>query len=288
MFTSAVMFGLMAFTAKLASARISGAQVAAIRFMVGLLPCLVIPQVRRAALTWGRVDLLFYRGFFGGLAVLFYFLAIEHTNVGVATLLNYTAPIFSGLFSVLFIGERISPRVLIPMPVALIGVFLVVHGNARPGDLLGMGRWELAGLASAICSGIAVTAMRAARRTENSWAVYGSLCALGIVTTLPLAVRSWRTPTPTEWFWLMAMALFAIAAQLLLTFSLKYIDAMTAGIVSQVAVVITMVLGAVVLHEHIPNLAILGSVLAIGGVLGVVYVTATSKPAEAVPVEVVP
>src|ERR1041384_6132194 len=36
----------------------------------------------RRALTWQRRDLLFYRGFFGGVAVLLYFLAIDHIPVG--------------------------------------------------------------------------------------------------------------------------------------------------------------------------------------------------------------
>src|SRR5207248_4563143 len=94
-----------------------------------------------------RTDLLLIRGFFGGLTVLLYFAAIAHINVGVATLLNYTAPLFSGVFSVLFIGERISAKVLLPLPVALAGVYLVVHAHAHPGDILGFGRWELCALA---------------------------------------------------------------------------------------------------------------------------------------------
>ena len=104
----ATLFGVMAFTAKLASARLGGAQVAMIRFVVSLIPVFAVPRYRRAALTFTRVDLLFYRGFFGGLAVLCYFLAIEHIAVGVATLLNYTAPIFSGLFAALIIGDPLE------------------------------------------------------------------------------------------------------------------------------------------------------------------------------------
>ena len=38
---------------------------------------------------------LLYRGVFGGVAVLLYFLAIEHMPVGMATLLNYSSPIWS-------------------------------------------------------------------------------------------------------------------------------------------------------------------------------------------------
>ncbi len=146
MIASAFFFGAMAFAAKLASTRLSGSEVAFIRFATGLLPAMLVPRWRRSALTFQRLDLLFYRGFFGGLAVLCYFIAIEHINVGVATLLNYTAPVFSGIFSMYFLREHISPKVLLPTPIALLGVFLVVRAHAAPGEWLGFGRWELIGL----------------------------------------------------------------------------------------------------------------------------------------------
>jgi drug/metabolite transporter (DMT)-like permease len=279
MAASATFFGLMAFSAKLASARLSGPQVAMIRFAIGLTPALLVPRYRRAAMHFQRLDLLFLRGLFGGLAVLFYFLAIAHINVGVATLLNYTAPIFSGAFSMLFIGEKISPRVLLPMPIALLGIFLVVHAHAQPGDILGFGKWELIGLLSGVSSGAAVTAMRRARRGENSWSVYTSFCLLGLFVCAPMGIASWRTPTTSEWTPLLATSLFAIGAQLLLTFSLRWVDAMTVGVISQLAVVIAMILGATLLNESIPPIATIGSLLTIGGVLGVVYVTSLSKPA---------
>lgn len=272
-----MLFGAMAFAAKLASARLSGSQVAFIRFAIGSLPPLLIPRYRRSALTYQRLDLLFYRGFFGGLAVLCYFLAIQHIHVGVATLLNYTAPLFSGILSILFLHERISPKVLIPMPVALAGVFLVVHANAKPGDILGFGTWELAGLASAMFSGAAVTAMRAARQGENSWAVYTSFCLLGALLTSPLAIATWQWPHRDEWVTLLITSVLAIGAQLLLTFTLRWVDAMTVGVISQLAVVVSMVLGVTILHEHISTMALIGASLTIGGVVGVVYVTSWAK-----------
>ena len=258
-----------------------------VRFGVGLLPVLLVPAYRRKAVKFQRLDLLLYRGFFGGLAVLLYFIAIEHTSVGLATLLNYTAPVWSGIFSMLFINERVSPRVLLALPVAFTGVFLVVHANARPGDVFGFGPWELAGALSAVASGAAVTAMRAARRGENSWAIYGSFCLLGLITTMPLGVATWRTPSGLEWFHLASTSLLAIGAQLLLTFSLRWVDAMTVGVISQLAVLVSMALGALVLGEVITAMEAVGSVLTIGGVVGVVYITSLTKP-KAAAEEVVP
>ncbi len=283
-----MIFGAMAFSAKLASARLSGSQVAMIRFAVGLTPSLFITRFRTRAFTFQRLDLLFYRGFFGGSAVLCYFIAIEKISVGVATLLNYTSPLFSGIFSILFLREHISPRVVIPMPVALLGVFLVVHAHAHPGDVLGFGAWELVGLCSGILSGAAVTAMRAARQGENSWAVYTSFCLLGTILTAPFAIATWKNPTASEWVSLAATSLFAIGAQLLLTFSLRWVDAMTVGVISQLAVIVSMALGATLLGDVISPTAAIGSALTIGGVVGVVYVTSLAKRTVVAADEVAP
>jgi drug/metabolite transporter (DMT)-like permease len=274
MVVAATAFGLMAFSAKIACTRLSGPEVAMIRMAAGLLPGIVVPRYRRAALTFNRLDLLLYRGFFGGLAVMLYFLAIEHTTAGTATLLNYTAPIWSGLFSMLFIDERISPRVLLPLPVALIGIFLVVHAGS-----FGFGSWTIVGLSSAVSSGAAVTAMRAARRSESSWSVYASFCLLGLLVNAPLALRSWKAPNGRDWVALAATALFAMVAQLLLTFSLRWVDALTVGVISQLAVLISISLGALFLGERISGTAAIGAALTIAGVVGVTYVTSIGKRA---------
>jgi drug/metabolite transporter (DMT)-like permease len=119
--------------------------------------------------------------------------------------------------------------------------------------------------------------MRAARQGENSWAVYTSFCLLGTVICAPFAIATWKNPTPDEWVSLAATSAFAIGAQLLLTFSLRWVDAMTVGVISQLAVVVAMLLGVTVLAEHLTTMAIAGAALTIGGVVGVVYVTSWAK-----------
>jgi drug/metabolite transporter (DMT)-like permease len=272
MTVSATFFGVMAFSAKVASARLSGPEIAFVRFAIGLTPLIFVPRYRRAALHFQRLDLLFYRGFFGGVAVLLYFLTIEHMSAGEATLLNYTAPIFSGLLSVFVLGEVISPKVLIPLPIAFTGIALVVHAQPAAKG------WLIAGIASAVCSGTAVTAMRAARRTEGSWSVYGAFCLLGLFTTLPQTILGWKTPHGIEWLALAATGLCAMGGQLLLTFSLRWIDAMTSGVIAQLAVLVSMACGAVFLHDRITPSVALGAALTIGGVCGVVYFSSFSKP----------
>lgn len=270
---SSTLFGVMAFLAKLASARIDGAQVAMVRFAVSLVPIVFSPAFRRAALTFQRLDILFIRGVFGGIAVLLYFVAIEHIPVGVATLLNYTSPVFGGLFAAAFIGERIRGRVAIPLAIALAGVFLVVHSHAAPSELLGFGRWELAGLGSAVCSGAALTAIRVARRTEGSWSIFASLSLFGLLSTAPFAVRAWVWPSATDWLLLAGVGIVSIFAQIPMTHAYRFVETMAAGAMSQIGVVVSMALGAVFLAEEVTLLTVVGTILTIGGVTLVVRST---------------
>jgi drug/metabolite transporter (DMT)-like permease len=275
---SSACFGCMAFAAKLAAARLPGSQVALIRFAISLLPILFWPPFRRAALTFNRLDLLFYRGFFGGTAVLLYFMAIQHIAVGLATLLNYTSPIFAGLFAAAFIGEPIRARVIGPLAVASAGVFLVVRAGEASAAVPGLTWWHLAGLCSAMLSGAAVTAIRGARRSEGSWSIFASFSLFGLLATAPLGIWQWKNPTPHEWLELVVMALLSIAAQLLMTYAYRWVETVIAGVISQFAVVIAMSLGWFFLSERITPLGLLGSALTITGVVLVMLVGSRPQP----------
>lgn len=277
---SAVSFALMALAAKVATKSLPGAEVAFVRFALMLLPLLAIPGLARRALTYDRLDLLVYRGFFGGVAVLLYFLAIAHVPVGTATLLNYSSPIFSVLFAALFLGEKVRRWVLLPAAVAFLGVALVTGGLSEGGLLAHFGRWEAAGLASAVLSGAAVAAIRAARRTESSWAIYGSFTLFGLLTTAPLGVLHWRTPNLREWLLLGAVGATSIAAQLLMTYAYRWVTNVQAGAMAQLTVLIAFALGALFLAEPFGWNQALGSLLTLAGIIGVVRVQATPRAIE--------
>jgi drug/metabolite transporter (DMT)-like permease len=59
-------------------------------------------------------------------------------------------------------------------------------------------------------------------------------------------------------------------------------------VISQLAVLVSMALGATFLTENITPMAALGSMLTIGGVVGVVYVTSLAKRTVAAADEVAP
>lgn len=280
MAASAVCFALMAFAAKLASAGLGGSQIAFVRFVVMLLPVLLVPRLGRKALEFQRLDLLLYRGFFGGTAVLLYFLAIAHIPVGIATLMNYSSLIFSIPFAALFLGERVDRRLVLPLAAALAGLGLVTLGDGTSRSLLHLGKWELAGLASSVLSGAALTAIRAARRTEGSWAIYGSFSLFGLLSTAPFGIPGFRPPTTREWLLLVFVGVSSVIAQLLMTWAYRWVTNLQAGVISQLTVVVSMLLGVMFLGDRLTTAQILGSLLTLGGVIGVAWLQSTPRAVE--------
>ncbi|HEY2292134.1 MAG TPA: DMT family transporter [Thermoanaerobaculia bacterium] len=274
---SAGFFGVMAFAAKLAARGLSGGEVAFFRFVFMTLPLVLVPSAARKAVTFQRLDLLFYRGVFGGTAVLLYFLVIAHISVGIATLLNYSSPIFAVAFAAVFLGERVHPRLLLPSAAALAGLVLSAGGG---GAGLRFGRWEALGLFSAVLSGAAVAAIRAARRTEGSWAVFGSFTLFGLLASAPFGIVGFRPPSLREWPLLAVVGVCSVAAQLLMTYSYRWVTNLQAGVLYQLTVVLSLALGVVFLGDRLSPVQILGVLLTLSGVVGVVWLQETPRAVE--------
>jgi drug/metabolite transporter (DMT)-like permease len=153
---AALVFAAMALATKLAAARLPGPEIAFIRFLIGLAACAI--AATRFRLRANNKLGLFMRGAYGGAAVLFYFIGIAHLPVGIATLLNYTAPVFTAIYAAAFLGEAITRATLGALGLTSVGVVMVMFGTAPAGSLglSTFGRWQLVGVLSAMLSGAAV------------------------------------------------------------------------------------------------------------------------------------
>jgi drug/metabolite transporter (DMT)-like permease len=264
----------MAMLARLVSRTIPGNQVALVRFVTGVIVTGLACVFLRLDLRPRRWGWLLSRGLFGGAAVLLYFKCIEEIGVGMATLLNYTAPVWSLMFAWLFLGERPRRHAGVALALTLIGVALVTNGRAHAWRL---GGWELVGVLSAVFSGMAITSIRATRMQdaagrpgEGSWTVFASFTLFGSLITLPTVFSSvgpWVAPTAREWLVLAGCGLLSVVAQILMTSSLGRLTAVGLGIIQQVTVVLTLVGGWLLFREPISLRSAVGSLLTIGGVL---------------------
>lgn len=268
MLVAALLFAAMALLAKEAAVRLPGPEVACLRFGIGVL----------AAAAWVGAGhrlrprdyrALFLRGAFGGGAVLLYFMALRALPAGLATLLNYSSPIFTVLFSSMFLGEHLGRRGALGLLATISGVALVVHAGT-PAQAHGSDAPALLyvglGLGSAVLSGAAVTTIRSMRQTEGSWEIFLAFCLVGgLLTGVPTAFN-WLTPTPREAAYVAGVGLTSVMAQICMTHALRDLRAADAGLIMQLTPVATMLCGAALLYERPSPLGLAGAALTLFGV----------------------
>ncbi len=263
---SCVFFAWMAVLARTLSGVLSAGQVVLIRFLVGLL---VVAATFRASGTrprFSRPVLWALRGIFGGAAVYFYFLAIEHLAVGPATLLNYTSPVFAALFAGWFLREQVSPQLLTGLLVATFGAAIVIWSTLDPSHPLRFGVGVWAGVVSAICGGAAMTVIRSLRRDTDAQTVFFSFCLFGALIALPLALHDWRPLTGPALWTACWVGISSAIAQLIFTYAFGYASAAAGSSATQLTPAFSWALGILFLDEHTSTLALVGATVCIAGV----------------------
>jgi len=266
-FFSALFFGLSALFVRVAThlGGLSGVQVSLARFTVGLVAVLVIFAVRPRTLRATNHPLLAARAIFGGLSGLFYFKAIALIPTGEATLLNNTFPLWGVLLSFFLLRERPTLHLALALVVAGGGVFLVMGGGETR---FALGTGQLLALASGVCGGTAVTAIRALRPTHNAATIFFAFSLGGVLASSPALAEPWPT-TLLPWGATLAVGLSAFAAQMLMTHAYGTLAVAEAAVWQQLTPISSFA-WAMTLGERVTGVTAVGVAL---GVAGIVYAT---------------
>jgi len=264
LFAAAVLFGLSAVLARLATLRgMNGAQVTVVRFVLGLAFVTGLFAARPGTFRPRRRGLLATRGLFGGIAALVYFLAIERIPAGEATLINNTFPIWGVLLSLFLLDERPTIHLVIGLLLASAGVFLVLGGG---GARLGLGWGELLAVVSAMTGGAAVTAIRALRATDDAPTIFFAFSVGALVVSIPFAIAPWPA-APHAWLAAAGVGVFAFGAQIFMTEAYGALSVAEAALWQQLTPIASY-LWALLLGEGIGWKTLAGVLL---GIAGIVY-----------------
>jgi DME family drug/metabolite transporter len=199
----------------------------------------------------------------------FYFSAFKFTTLAVAITLLYTYPAFVALLSVIFLGERLTPRKIGAIAVTLIGTALVAqvhHAEWLRLNLRGVLFGLLAGVTAASYS---IFGKRALSR-HSSWTVV--LYAFGAGGLFLAAMTGSRLARAVEypaaaWGWIVSMALVpSLGGYVLYTLGLRDLPASQASIVATWEVVTAAGLGWILFGEHLTALQLVGAALVCVGI----------------------
>jgi drug/metabolite transporter (DMT)-like permease len=206
------------------------------------------------------------RGVLGGGAVLLYFTAVELSGAGTGTLLNYTYPVWSQLFS-FTIGERLRLESLAYLALALLGVYLVVS----PGSA-SFGVGEISGIASGILAGGGVLCLKKLRQTDGEQTIIVSFSLVGIAYALLLMFLqrgpSFSAARPIEgWLVELAVGLLSFWGHMYFTKGYKHTTIRLGSLLSLLVPLIAAATGFVFLGERVTLNFVLGAALILGSVL---------------------
>ncbi len=278
----AVLFALMNFFARLASSSASWASVGAVRALVGAGVAFVVARSRGIPLHAGDRKTLFWRSAFGTVSMVctFYALSSRTLSLGdTVTLLNLS-PVFLAIVAPIVLRERTSGATALGILVALAGVVLVLrpaflfgaHGEvARAAFGPSLAASAGTAVAAAMFSAVAMTMLRRVGQSDSaeSIAFYFSLFAFAVLTAIALGDP--RLPSARDAVFMVLAGVAAGFAQIAMTRAYALERAARVGSMSYLSVVASALLGAVVLGERPPLLALGGMALVVASGLLVTF-----------------
>ncbi len=275
----AVLFALMNFFARLASASTSWTTVAAARALVGALVAFGVGRARGVSLAAVDRRAVFWRSVFGTAAMGVTFYALSSRTLPLAdtvTLMNLT-PLFLVVLAPLVLGERTTPAIGVGLLVSLGGVLAILHpsfawqeGAATTGP--SASATAAFAVLSAFLGSIAMMMLRRAGRTESAESIAFHFSLFAAVVMGGLSLFDFRMPTLRDAGFMMAAGVCAGFGQLALTLAYSLERAARVSAMGYLAVVASALLGSAVLGERPTLGALAGMGLVIAGGLVVTFV----------------
>ena len=238
------------------------AQSAFMRYVLGLV--FLIPMIRpilSARLTPRQLGLFTARGAVHTLAVICWFYAMSRIPLAEVTAMNYLSPIYITLGAAVLLGERLPPRRMAAVIVALIGALIILRPGIRE---VGPGHIAMLFTALGFAAGYLIAKQMSG---EVSPAVVVGMLSITVTIGLaPFAMAVWVTPTWPQIGWLFLVACFATAGHFTMTLAFKAAPLTVTQPVTFVQLIWAVTLGAVMFDEAIDGWVIIGGAVIMASV----------------------
>jgi drug/metabolite transporter (DMT)-like permease len=212
---------------------------------------------------------LLSRGFFGGVAMILYFWSLKMTTLANASSLHYAHPLFTTFLAVPFLGERLTLRKVGLVLLASSGVLLIVQPTP---DLLKVG--SLPALASALFASLAYISIRFVSGREHPAAIINALSFATLLLSAPMALRTWTTPSPRLWGFVLIAGVLTTVAQYFMTMAYKLEQASSVAAFSFTSILWSLMIGILIFGEIPGHLEAFGIFILFGSMVALVLVRA--------------
>jgi drug/metabolite transporter (DMT)-like permease len=210
MCVSTLGFSVMHTLIRYASAELHPVQIAFFRNVFGFLVFLpILVQSGTGFLRTERLGMHAIRGLINIAAMLMFFYALSIVEVARATALAFSAPVFAGILSVVFLGERFRLHRWGAIVAGFVGMLVIL----RPG-LIPLELGPVLVVASSLLWATVMIIIKVMSRTESSLAIVAYMnIFLAIYSVVP-ALFVWQWPSPEGWALMAAIGITGTLGQL--------------------------------------------------------------------------
>ena len=207
---------------------------------------------------------LFARGLLGTIGLYLFFITLQNIPLAGAVTIQYLSPVFTAVFAVVILRERVKKRQWLFFALAFIGVCLL-KGFDISGQISFY--FVLIGVTSACFSGLAYNCIRHLRTTESPLVVvfYFPLVATPIMGVL--SFFNWVKPQGADWAYIIALGLVTQVAQVFMTKGIQSDSAGNIMTYKYIGVVFAFIYGYFIFKETYSFLSVFGIFLLLSGVI---------------------
>ena len=242
------------------------------RSLVSLVLSLVYIKAKGLNPLGNNRPLLIKRGVVGTIALSLFFLSIQNLPLASAATIGYLSPIFTALFAVFILNERIIPKQWLFFTISFSGIVLIkgFDGNVS---------WFyiLTGVIAAMLAGFAYNFVRKLRTTDNPIVVVFYFPLVATPVMLVWSLFNWVQPIGIDWLVIIAMGILTQFGQVYLSKALYLENAGRMTSIKYLGTVNALLFSVFFFHEYYSLINLLGILLVIMGVLLNIYYTSDKK-----------
>lgn len=247
------------------------------RCLLGVIFCFYGLKGLRADWLGNNRTLLFLRGAFGTAALYFFFLTLQNIPLATAMTIQYLSPIFTTIIAIFLLGEKVMPLQWLFYAIAFSGVVLIQRFDLRVSSV-----FLAVGVFSAFCSGVAYNLVRKLREREHPLVVVLHFQLVGAIIGLIFTLFDWKTPSLSDFIYLVLIGIFSQMGQVFLTNALQREKAASVAIINYTGLVYGISIGWIVFGETQPLTSILGMLLVVAGVVASVIYSRRQREIESI------
>ena len=223
--------------------------------------------------------LLVSRGSTGALALMCYFVSLQHLPLATAVTVQYLAPIFTAVLGIWLVREPVRPWQWLFFGLSFAGVLLVqqgsgpAHGAAAVAEATSGARGNAAGLGylavgvvGAFVSGLSYNAIRRLRGRENPLVIVFYFPLIALPLSAVACLFHFVPPQGLDWAWLLGCGVFTQGAQLAMTRAYQLESLSRVAPLNYLGMLYALALGLVFFQETFGLLAYAGMALVLLGV----------------------